>query len=138
MGCCKQQMYKKNKNTAKINLPPGQAWLLLSLLLDIVAWTISQKEYRKLKRQKPHIFSFQPRVGSEIRANFITAYSVYLLFADLEMSYLFILYIYLFIYLFYFPPCAVRIRRPFLHFTGTLPQYSYNYNVQVHNYYTSP
>ena len=106
-------------------------------------WTISQKEYRKLKLQKPHIFSFQPRVGSDIWANFITAYSVYLLSDDPEMSYLFIYLIHLsysFIhsFIFYFPPSAVCIRRPFPHFTGTLPQYSYNCNVQVHNYYTSP
>ena len=33
------------------------------------------------------------------------------------LSYIFILYIYLFIY--YFPPSAVRIRRPFPHFTDT-------------------
>ena len=98
------------------------------------------KEFRKLKRQEPHIFSSQPRVGSDIRANFITAYSLYLLSDDPEMSlfnilnsvfylfvlfiylsYIFILYSYLFIYFYlficYFPPSAIR--RPFRHFTDT-------------------
>ena len=86
------------------------------------------KEYRILKRQKPHIFYSQPRVGSGIQANFTTTYSVYLLSDDPEMSqlififliiwiisliYLSILYIYLihllilFFCFFYFPPSAV-------------------------------
>ena len=61
-------MYKKNKDTAKINF--DQAWLLLSILFDIAARTFNfAKEFRKLKRQKLHIFSSQPRVGSDIRAN---------------------------------------------------------------------
>ena len=44
------------------------------------------KENRVLKRQKPHIFSSHPRVGSVIRANFKATHSVYLLFDDPEMS----------------------------------------------------
>ena len=65
------------------------------------------KEYRILKRQKPHIFSSQPRVGSDIRANFITTYSVYLLSDDPEMSqviFIFLIFgilLVLFIYLSY-------------------------------------
>ena len=99
------------------------------------------KEFRKLKRQKPHIFSSQPRVWSDIRANFITAYSLYLLSDDPEMSlfnilnsvfylfvlfiylsYIFILYSYLFIFIHLFvifrrPPSVIR--RPFPRFTDT-------------------
>ena len=90
------------------------------------------KEYRILKRQKPRIFSSQPRVGSDIRANFITTYSVYLLSDDPEMSqvififlifgillvlfiylsYIFISYIYLFIFIHlfsYFPPSSSSV-----------------------------
>ena len=44
------------------------------------------KKFRKLKRQKPDIYSSQPRVGSDIRANYKTACSVYLLSDDPEMS----------------------------------------------------
>ena len=56
----------KKYDTAKINLPLGQAWLLLSILLDITAGTLNiAKEFRKLKRQKPQIFSSQPRAGSD-------------------------------------------------------------------------
>ena len=107
------------------------------------------KEYRILKRQKPHIFSSQPRVGSDIRANFIATYSVYLLSDDPEMSQVififlifgilfvlfifladrFILYFYLFIFIHlfsYFPPSAVPIRRPFPHFTDTHQRQEYN------------
>ena len=43
------------------------------------------KKFRKLKRQKPHIYSSQPRVGSDTRANYKTAYSVYLVSDDPEM-----------------------------------------------------
>ena len=98
------------------------------------------KEFRKLKRQKPHIFTSQPRVGSDIRGNLITTYSVYLLSDDPEMSqlififlifwilfvlfiylsYILILHIYLFIFIhLFFLFSAVRIRRPFPHFTDT-------------------
>ena len=91
-----------------------------------------------------------PRMGkteedwnSDIRAGFITTYSVYLLSDDPEMwqlififsifwilfvlfiylSYIFILYIYLFIFIhlfFYFLPSAVC--RLFPHFTDTSPR----------------
>ena len=55
----------KNKNTAKINLPLGQAWLLLSTLFDTARHgpLISQEKFRKVKLQKLHIYSSQPRVG---------------------------------------------------------------------------
>ena len=91
------------------------------------------KEFHKLKLQKLHIFTSQPRVGSDIRANYITSHSdQYLLSDDPEMSqlififfsilnsifliyssnlfvivsHIFILYIYLFIY--DFSPSAIR------------------------------
>ena len=86
-------MHKKNKDTAKINLPLGQAWHLLSFryhCTDHIA-----KEYRTLKRQ---IFSSPPRVESDILAGFITTYSVYLVSDDPEIFVL--LFIYL-IYLYY-------------------------------------
>ena len=63
---------------------------------------------RKLKRQKLQIFSSQPLVGSDIRANYKTAYSVYLLSDDPEIIndivnsvFLFVCLCYLFIYLIY-------------------------------------
>ena len=44
-----QNVYKKVKiYTANINLPLGQAWLLLSILLDITARTTSQKNFANL------------------------------------------------------------------------------------------
>ena len=138
VGCGKEQMYWKNKGTAKINLPLGQAWLLLAILFDIKVGTLNiAKEFRKQKRRKLHIFSYEPRVGSDIRANYKTAYSVYLLCSlfifYLFISYIFILYIYLFIYLFIFThlfiisrrkPSAVRTRRPFPRLTDTLSMQS--------------
>ena len=139
---CRKQQTRKNTDTAKINLPLGQAWLLLSILFDITAptWNIA-KEFRKLKRQKLQIFSSQPRVGSDIWANYKTACSVYLLSDDPEMSqlifkflifwilffylfflftylsYVFILYIYLFFLFCYLLLSAIRhppsaVRRP--------------------------
>ena len=123
MGCGKEQMYKKNKGTAKINLPLGQAWLLLPILFDITAGTLNiAKEFRKQKQRRLHIFSYEPRVGSDILANYKTAYSVYLLcslfifylFSLLSISYIFILYIYIYIYIYfysfiyYFTPSAIR------------------------------
>ena len=148
VGCGKEQMYKKNKGTAKINLPLGQAWLLLPILFDITAGTLNiAKEFRKQKQRRLHIFSYEPRVGSDILANYKTAYSVYLL-CSLFIFYLFFLFIYLlyiylihlYIYLFIFvhlfiisrrlpsalrhPPPAVHIRRPFPRLTDTLSMQS--------------
>ena len=126
VGCGKEQMYKKNKGTAKINLPLGQAWLLLPILFDITAGTLNiANEFRKQKQRRLHIFSYEPRGGSDILANYKTAYSVYLL-CSLFIFYLFSLFIYLlyiylihlYIYLFLFiyllfhafchPPSAIR------------------------------
>ena len=119
MGCGKEQMYKKNKGTAKINLPLGQAWLLLPILFDITAGTLNiAKEFRKQKQRRLHIFSYEPRVGSDILANYKTAYSVYLL-CSLFIFYLFSLFIYLlyiylihlYIYLFIFIHLFIISRR---------------------------
>ena len=119
MGCGKEQMYKKNKGTAKINLPLGQAWLLLPILFDITAGTLNiAKEFRKQKQRRLHIFSYEPRVGSDILANYKTAYSVYLL-CSLFIFYLFSLFIYLlyiylihlYIYLFIFIHLFIVSRR---------------------------
>ena len=113
-------MYKKNKGTAKINLPLGQAWLLLPILFDITAGTLKiAKEFRKQKQRRLHIFSYEPRVGSDILANYKTAYSVYLLCSlfsifliYLSLIYLSYTFIYLFIYfysfIYYFTPSAIR------------------------------
>ena len=142
VGCGKEQMYKKNKGTAKINLPLDQAWLLLPILFDITAGTLNiAKEFRKQKQRRLHIFSYEPRVGSDILANYETAYSVYLLCSLFSIfliylsliHYTFIhLYIYLFIFIHLFiisrllpsalrhPPPAVHIRRPFPRLTDTL------------------
>ena len=96
--CSKQQMYKKINDTAKISLPLGQiihqrAWLLLSILFDIAAWTFNTgKGFRKLKRQKLQIFS---------------SIFFYLFVLFVHLSYIFILYVYLFIY--YFPPSASAV-----------------------------
>ena len=133
VGCGKQQnVYRKIKiYTAKNSLTsrPSVASFVHSFWhhgTDHV-----RKEFCKLKRQKPHIFSSQPRVGSDVRANFITTYSVYLLSDDPEMSQvififlifwilfvllvylcrIFILYIYLFIFIHLFFLFS-EVRRP--------------------------
>ena len=120
VGCGKEQMYKKSKGTAKINLPLGQAWLLLPILFDITAGTLNiAKEFCKQRQRRLHIFSYEPRVGSDILANYKTAYSVYLLCSlfsifliYLSLIYLSYTFIYLFIYfysfIYYFTPSAIR------------------------------
>ena len=90
----------------------------------------------KLKRQAT-VFSSQPKVGSDIRANHITAHSrdvttdIYVFnilisyffhLFDLFLSILYIYLIHVFIFLFSpirRPPSAVRIRRPLPHLTDS-------------------
>ena len=94
-----------------------------------------------LSERVEQAISSQPRVGSDIRASYKTAHSVYLLSDDPEishifnsvfylfvlfifLSYIFILYIYLFIYLFihlflFIYLLFSAVCRPFPHFTDT-------------------
>ena len=136
----------ENSKHNKIKIPQK-----LTFLFDIG----TDLKYRKRILQTEttettHLFFPEPRVGSDIQANVIPAYSVYLLSDDPEMSqltdiyifnilnsvfylfvlfiylsYIFILYIYLLIFIHLFiifrrPPSAICIRRLFPHFTDTL------------------
>ena len=85
-AAAKQQMYKKIKILQKLTQLQAKRDFFCPHSFRHHGTDQIAKEFRKLKRQIPHIFSAQPRVGSDIRANFITGYSVYLLADDPEMS----------------------------------------------------
>ena len=114
---------KKTANIKKINLPPGQIIYQRSIssVYSLRHWQIETTDYT--------VFSSQPKVGSDIRANHMASHSrdvttdIYIF--NILNSYFFIylscfvylyiylihLFIYLFIYLFiifHHPPSAVR------------------------------